>query len=102
MQDILTANVDRWGDDVAFLSVNKAGYEDGIADIVSTYPDVVVPILQDESTTQAFFNCGAAKYHFYVLDPQRNVAYAHYALTVEDAGTEMQRLIDEVDEVLGR
>ncbi len=102
MQEIVSGNIDRWGDDVAFISVNKAGYEDGVADIEANYPEAVLPILQDDSTTQAFFNCGAAKYHFYVLDGQQNVVHAHYALTIEDGGTEMQRLIDEVDGVLSR
>ncbi len=102
LQDILDANAAAWGDDVAFLSVNKAGYEDGIADIVTSYPDAVVPILQDDSTVQAFFNSGASKYHFYVLDGQRNVVYAHYSLTVEDEDGEALRLIDEVNEVLAR
>ena len=102
MQDIVDANAATWGDQVAFVAVNKAGYEDGIADIVANYPDAVLPILQDDSTVQAFFNSGAGKYHFYVLDGARNVAYAHYALTVEDAEGEGQRLVDEVNEVLAR
>lgn len=102
MQDIVNANAATWGDDVAFISVNKSGYEDGIADIVANYPDAVLPILQDDATVQAFFNSGASKYHFYVLDGARNVAYAHYALTVEDEEGEALRLADEVNEVLAR
>jgi len=102
MQDIVDANAATWGDDVVLLSVNKAGYEDGVADINENYPDAALPILQDDSTVQAFFNSGAGKYHFYVLDGARNVVYAHYALTVEDAEGEGQRLADEVNEVLAR
>ena len=102
LQDIADGNAARWGDDVVLLSVNKSGYEDGIADIMANYPDAVLPILQDDSKIQAFFNCGADKNYFYVLDGDRNIRFAHYLLTVEDEDGEQLRLIDEIDQVLGR
>ncbi len=102
MQGIWNDNADRWGDSVAFISVNERGAEDGVDDIVSTYPEAVLPILADDGDTMAFWNSGASAYYYYILDGERNVAYAHYRLTIEDAEGEGQRAIDEIDEVLGR
>ena len=102
MQDIWNANSARWGDDVAFIAANERGAEDGVGDIVSTYPEAVLPILQDDGDTMAFWNSGASAYYYYILDGERNVAYAHYRLTIEDAEGEGQRAIDEIDAVLGR
>lgn len=102
MQEIWDANADRWGDDVALISVNERGAEDGISSINSSYPEAVLPILQDTTDAMAFWNSGASAYYFYILDGDRNVVYAHYRLTIEDAEGEGQRVIDEIDAVLGR
>ncbi len=102
MQTIWDANAERWGDDVAFISVNERGAEDGVASINESYPEAVLPVLQDEGEVSAFYNSGASAYYYYVLDGERNVIYAHYRLTIEDAEGEGQRAIDEIDAVLGR
>jgi hypothetical protein len=102
MQEIWDANAERWGDDVAFISVNERGAEDGVASINDSYPEAQLPVLQDIADVMAFYNSGASAYYYYVLDGERNVIYAHYRLTIEDADGEGQRAIDEIDAVLGR
>ncbi len=102
MQEIWDANSARWGDSVAFISVNERGAEDGVGSINESYPEAQLPLLQDDGDTMAFWNSGASAYYYYILDGERNVVYAHYRLTIEDAEGEGQRAIDEVDAVLGR
>jgi len=102
MQDIWNANADRWGDAVAFISVNERGAEDGVSSIIESYPEVTLPILQDTTDAMAFWNSGASAYYFYILDGDQDVVYAHYRLTIEDEDGEGQRAIDEIDAVLGR
>jgi len=102
MQDIWNANAERWGDDVAFISVNERGAEDGVGSIFESYPDAMLPILQDTTDAMVFWNSGASAYYYYILDADQNVAIAHYRLTIEDEDGEGQRAIDEIDAVLGR
>ena len=101
MWDIWQENRDRWGDDVALMAVNETGAEDGLHYIWEDQPDNELPILQDSSDAMAMWTCGASAYYFYVIDGDRNVAYAHYRLTIEDEGEERQRAIDEIDAILG-
>lgn len=102
MQEIWDANNGRWGDDVAFISVNERNAEDGVGSINESYPEAVLPILQDTTDAMAFWNSGASSYYYYILDGDRNVVLAHYRLTIEDETGEGQRVIDEIDAVLGR
>ena len=102
MGDIWNDNAARWGDDVALLAVNETGTEDGLHYIWSDHPDNTLVVLQDHSEAKAMWNSGASAYYFYVLDGQHHVAYAHYRLTIEDVKGEQLRVIEEIDEVLGR
>ena len=102
MWDIWQANQDRWGDDVALLAVNESGAEDGLHYIWEDQPDNTLPVLQDVIDVKAMWSCGASAFGFYVVDGERNVAYAHYRLTIEDTEGEQLRAIEEIDEVLGR
>jgi hypothetical protein len=101
MGDIWQANRDRWGDDVALLAVNEAGAEDGLHYIWEEDADNSLPVLQDITEVKAMWTCGASAYYFYVVDGDRNVAFAHYRLTIEDTEGEQLRAIEEIDEVLG-
>ena len=101
MWDIWQANEDRWGDDAVLLGVNEAGSEDGLHYIWEDQPDNALQVLQDTTDAKAMWTCGASAYYFYVIDGDRDVAFAHYRLTIEDEAEERQRIIDEIDAVLG-
>ncbi len=98
MHDIWEANASRWGDDVAFLAVNQSGSEDGVGSILADYPDSTIPLLQDDSTTKAFWNCGASAHYVYVIDGERAVRYALYHDTraFENGGARVVAWIDDV------
>ena len=100
MHDIYEANTGRWGADVVFLGVNMSGSEDGIGSILADYPDVYIPVLQDDSTTKALWNCGASSHYIYVIDGERNVRYALYSDT-EAFSSSGARVIEWIDDVLG-
>ncbi len=100
MKTIWDANEDRWGDDVALLAVNEAGTEDGLHYIFDDQPDNDLAVLQDTGESKAMWSCGASAYYFYVVDGDREVAFAHYRLTIEDTEGEQLRAIAEIDAVL--
>ncbi len=101
MQQIWDEHAGEWGDDVALIAVNGSGLEDGIVTLNSEHPEVVLPVLQDDTTALATWNCGASGKYFYLIDGDRWVHYVHYSLHIDDPDGDGQRALDEIAAVLG-
>jgi len=101
MQQIWDENQAEWGGQVAFVIVNGTGLEDGLDNLNNDYPQVVLPVMQDDSENRAYWNCGASGKYFYVLDGDRNLRFAHYFLHIDDPNGDGQRALDEIEALLG-
>ena len=52
MQQIWDEHQAKWNDQVAFVVVNGNGLEDGLDNLATDHPEVVLPVMQDDSKTR--------------------------------------------------
>jgi thiol-disulfide isomerase/thioredoxin len=91
-----TEHAQEWGDDVAILLVNMAGWE---ADIAEFCADHDLPTLQDTSAVAAADRIGASLYWNYFLKEDGRLHAMYYEVNLP---TDEQRFLDDVAAALGR
>jgi thiol-disulfide isomerase/thioredoxin len=96
LDDILASHQADWGDDVAFVLVNLAGYEADLPTFCGLHD---LPTVQDTSAAAVADRVGASLYWNYILRPDGRLFRSYYTLYLP---TYQQRLEADIEEALGR
>ena len=91
LDDIWNEHAASWSD-VKMVIINAPGYE---ADLLDMAAGTNLSVLQDDNTTSATENYGAARAYLYIIGKDGKPINIHYALDIEE--DERQRFIDEVN-----
>jgi hypothetical protein len=91
LDDIWNDNASTWSD-VKIIIINAPGYETSLLDMAA---GTNLTVLQDDNTTSATEQYGAARAYLYIIGKDGKPINVHYALDIEE--DEEQRFIDEVN-----